>query len=239
MTTAAGELPRDQLPRDQLPRDPGAAAARAPAEREGERPLPVLPPLAPLLPHGALRRGSTVIVQGSPSLLLALLAGPSQAGSWCAVVGMPALGLVAAAEVGVALDRLPLVPSPGADWATVAAALLDALDVVVVAPRSRVRDGDARRLAARARQRGSVLVPFGVRAGGWEGADLWLTAGESRWDGLADGHGHLRARQVEVRCAGRGSAARPRRARLWLPSTTGRVSPAAPLPAIVPIARAG
>jgi hypothetical protein len=228
MTTAMRELP---------------APARAPAGREGERPLPVLPPLAPLLPHGVLRRGSTVVVQGSPSLLLALLAGPSQAGSWCAVVGMPALGLVAAAEMGVVLDRFPLVPVPGAGWGTVTAALLDALDVVVVAPPnrgagSRVRDGDARRLAARARQRGSVLVPFGVRAGGWEGADLWLTVGDARWDGLADGHGHLRARQVEVRCAGRGTAARPRRIRLLLPAPLG-VAPVASLPAVTSIPRAG
>jgi hypothetical protein len=218
MTTALRQLP-----------------GRAPAEPAGQRPLPVLPPLAPLLPHGALRRGSTVVVQGAPSLLLALLAGPSQAGSWCAVVGVPALGLVAAAEAGVALDRLPLVPVPGADWASVAAALLDALDVVVVAPQSRVRDGDARRLAARARQRGSVLVPFGVRAGGWEGADLWLTVGDARWEGLGDGHGHLRARQVEVRCAGRGSATRPRRARLWLPAPDGGVSPASVVP--IPVRR--
>ena len=216
MTTALRELP--------------AQAGAGP--EQGERPLPVLPPLAPLLPHGVLRRGSTVVVQGSPSLLLALLAGPSKAGSWCAVVGMPTLGLVAAAEAGVALDRLPLVPAPGADWASVAAALLDALDVVVVAPRSRVRDGDARRLAARARQRGSVLVPFGVRPGGWEGADLWLTVGDARWEGLGDGHGHLRARHVEVRCEGRGSAARPRRARLWLPDRGGGVSL---LSAVVPI----
>jgi len=221
MTTALRELP---------------APARAAVRQEGERPLPVLPPLAPLLPHGALRRGSTVVVQGSPSLLLALLAGPSQAGSWCAVVGMPALGLAAAAEMGVALDRFPLVPAPGAGWATVTAALLDALDVVAVAPPGRgVRDGDARRLAARARQRGSVLVPFGVRAGGWEGADLWLAVRDTRWGGLGAGHGHLRARQAEVRGEGRGPAARPRRAWLWLPAPDGGVSPAAPGPAVVPI----
>jgi len=183
MTTALRELPTH-------------AGVR---QETGERPLPVLPPLAPLLPQGGLRRGSTVVVQESPALLLALLAGPSQAGSWCAVVGMPALGLVAAAEAGVVLDRLPLVPAPGADWATVVAALLDALDLVVVAPRGRVRDGDARRLAARARQRGSVLVAFGVRAGGWEGADLWLTVGDTRWEGLGAGHGHLRGRLTEVR----------------------------------------
>ena len=143
----------------------GAMVAPAPVgrvvERAGERPLPVLSALSPLLPDG-LRRGSAVAVRGSAGLLLALLAGPSRAGAWCAVVGLPGLGLVAAAETGVALERLALVPDPGPDWAAVAGALLDAMDVVVVAPRGRVLDGDVRRLAARARQRGAVLVPFGA-----------------------------------------------------------------------------
>ena len=44
----------------------------------------------------------------------------------------------------------------------------------------------------------AVLVPFGVRAGGWEGADLCLTVGDTRWEGLGAGHGHLRARLAEV-----------------------------------------
>src|SRR5207302_7365787 len=71
-----------------------------------ERTLPVLPALAELLPEGGLRRGSTVTVLGdATSLALALLAGPSQAGSWCAAVGLPSLGLVAAAEVGIVLER--------------------------------------------------------------------------------------------------------------------------------------
>src|SRR5262245_5859995 len=96
----------------------------------GERTLPVLPELRALLPAGGLRRGSTVAVAaghpvplgavpaggltsfGATTVLLALLAAASAAGSWCAVVGLPALGLAAAAELGVALDRLALVPEP-------------------------------------------------------------------------------------------------------------------------------
>jgi hypothetical protein len=198
--------------------------------------LPVLPALAPLLPHGALRRGSTVVVAGSTSLLLAVLAGPSLAGSWAAVIGLPTLGLVAAAEAGVALDRLALVPEPGREWPGVVAALLDALDVVVVAAPGRVRDGDARRLAARARQRGSVLVPFGVPAGGWEAADLWLSVTGAQWHGLGTGSGHLQGRQVQVRCAGRGSAARPRHARLWLPGAPP-AAPAATVATVLPLPR--
>ena len=189
-----------------------------------ERLLPVLPALSGLLPGGGLRRGSTVAVAGAgaTSLALAVLAGPSAAGSWGAVVGLPALGLVAAVEAGVAVGRLALVASPGPQWGAVVAALLDALDVVVVRPPARVRAADGRRLVARARERGAVLVPLGR----WEGADVRLSVLSSSWAGLGSGAGHLRARLVEVVAEGRGAAARPRRARLWLPAAGGGVAPA-------------
>jgi hypothetical protein len=202
----------------------GAPSSAGVPEQVGKL-LPVLPALEPLVGPGGLRRGSSVGVRGSTSLLLALLAGPSRAGAWCAVVGMPALGLVATAGAGVDLDRLALVPDPGRDWSAVAAALLDAMDVVVVAPHTRPGDGEVRRLAARARQRGAVLVPFG--AVHWPGLDLRLSvAPGARWEGLGDGHGHLRARRVVVRGEGRGSAARAREAGIWLPSAGGGVVPA-------------
>src|SRR6185295_16282269 len=72
-----------------------------------ERSLPVAAPLRPLFPGGCLRRGATVLITpGATSLLFALLAEASAAGSWCASVGQPELGLVAAAEAGVAVERL-------------------------------------------------------------------------------------------------------------------------------------
>jgi len=207
-----------------------AATVSAPAQRgrpetvgrsEGDRPLPVLPALEPLFPAGGLRRGSAVAVRGSASLLLALLAGPSRRGAWCGVVGLPGLGLAAAAEAGIALDRLALVPDPGRDWAAVAAALLDAMEVVVVAPRGRVPDADVRRLAARARQRGAVLVPFGPVS--WPGSDLRLSVAGGVWEGLGDGSGRLRSRRVVVRADGRGSAARGHELALWLPAPDGEI----------------
>lgn len=179
----------------------------------GRRVLPALAELRPLLPGGGLRRGATVAVQGSTSLLFALLAGASEAGSWCAVVGVPALGLAAAAEWGVALERLALVPDPGPDWPAVVAALLDGVDLVVAAPPGPVSAGLASRLAARARQRGSVLIPYGR----WSGADLVLHATASRWWGLGDGWGRLSRRTLVVSVHGRGAAARPRTETLWYP----------------------
>jgi len=184
-------------------------AGRArPVALAGEQVLLVVPDLADLL-VGGLRRGTTVAVSGSTSLALRVLAGPSQAGSWCAAVGLPAIGLVAAAELGVTLDRLALVPDVDPrQWATVVAALLDAIDVVLARPPLRVRPADARRLVARARERGSVLVT----AGGWEGADVRLTVEAQRWDGIGAGHGHLQSCHLDVVATGRAAAARPRRA---------------------------
>ena len=185
------------------------------------RVLPVLPELSGLLPSRGLRRGSTVAVatgpsapaSGGTSLLLALLAGASRAGSWCAVVGVPELGALAAAESGIALDRLALVPNPGPEWPTVVAALIDGVDVVVMAVPGPVSASIAGRLAARARQRGSVLVPFGR----WDGADVTLQVVRGRWDGLGAGHGRLRRREVTVSARGRGAAARPRETTVWMP----------------------
>jgi hypothetical protein len=186
------------------------------------RVLPVVAPLAGLLPDGGLRRGSTVAVAraaGATSLMLALLAEASAAGAWVGVVGRPDLGLVAAAEAGVALERLALVPYPGADLVAVTAALLDGLDLVVVAGRL-PHGSDRARLAARARQRGAVLVPLGP----WPGADLELACEPGRWRGVDAGEGdlgRLTVREVRVRLRGRGVAPLGREARLLLPGPTG------------------
>jgi hypothetical protein len=200
-----------------------------------ERALPVAAPLAPLLPGEHLRRGSTVAVRRSVALALALVAEASASGSWVAAVGLPDLGVVAAAEAGIVLDRLALVPAPTRrNWAAVVAALLDAIDVVLVRPPAGAHAADTRRLAARARERGSVLVPLGDV---WtDPVDLHLAVTASRWRGLGQGHGRLEARWVEVAAGGRGTAARERHAHLWLPAHTppwatsrppGHVHPAA------------
>ncbi|MGH3614716.1 MAG: hypothetical protein ACRDRK_19410, partial [Pseudonocardia sp.] len=120
------------------------------------RVLPVAGPMARLLPAGGLRRGSTVALVAGPgvtSLLFALLAEASAGGAWVGVVGRPGLGLVAATEAGLLLERVALVPYPGHDLVAVAAALLDGLDIVAVAgaERAGLRVADRQRLAARAR----------------------------------------------------------------------------------------
>ncbi|MGI9120401.1 MAG: hypothetical protein ACR2G7_09835 [Acidimicrobiales bacterium] len=217
-----------------------------PVAGAAEQLLPVLAPLEPLFPEGGLRRGSTVMVQGAPgatSLALALGAAASAAGSWGAAVNLPSLGLLAAAELGVVLERVVVVPDPPSGaWATVVAALLDAVDLVWVGLPRRVALGEARRLVARARERGSVLVPVAphalgagaaVPAGrGWpQAADIRLRTASSAWIGPLGGPGHLEARQVEVVAEGRGASARERRIPLWLPGSDGRLAPGADVPA--------
>ncbi len=181
----------------------------APVALAGEQRLPVMSALEALFPAKGLRRGSVVGVTGSVALALAVLAGPSRAGSWTAVVGMPDLGALAAEELGIDLARCALVPDPGPTWPTVVAALLDAIDVVAIRSPARVRASDARRLSARARERGAVLVVVGP----WpEGPDVRLSVASCEWTGLDAGHGSLRRRRLVVVASGRGAAARERRA---------------------------
>lgn len=188
----------------------------------GRPPFPVVEPLAPLLPGGGLRRGSVIAVHGSLSLLLALLAAATAQGAWAAVIGVGDLGVLAAAEAGVVVRRLALVPRPGPDPAPIAAALLDGVGLVALAGADRMPAGARRSLAARARQRGSVLLPLGR----WPGADVELDCRTEAWHGAEDGYGRLRSREVVVRAVGRGAAARPRAARLLLPGPGGAVTEA-------------
>lgn len=214
-----------------------------PVALAGQQALPVLPCLLALLPDG-LRRGTTVSIEpgpGATALAMVLVAGASAGGSWVAAVGVPSLGLAATAELGVAPERLLVVDvgpgsqagtGPGATPvgpgrtgrvvapATVVAALIDAVDIVVLG--SRVGSSDARRLAARAREQGAVVVAL---PGRWPGvADLRLRVDGGTWE-LP--HRVLAARRVAVTAEGRGAAARARRAALWLPGPDGSPAPVA------------
>jgi hypothetical protein len=155
--------------------------------------------VAVLLPGGVLRRGSVVSVEGSTSLVLALLARASREGGWTAIVGLPHVGVVAASRRGIDLSRLALVPHPGIEAPTVVAACVDGMDVVVLGPRLSLSDADARRLAARARERGSVLIS----AGPHPGTHVALRVVGSEWSGLGAGEGRLRSRTVVVARSGR------------------------------------
>ncbi|MFT4029402.1 MAG: hypothetical protein QM675_05960, partial [Protaetiibacter sp.] len=189
--------------------------------RLADRTLPTSSALEELLPDGALVAGGSYLVDGSTALALQLLREPSRAGAWCAVVGMPDLGIEAAAAAGIELDRLALVPHPGEQWFAVVSALVDAVAVVLVQPPARVREAAAARLAARLRQRGAVLVSMRE----WPRAQARLTISESDWVGIGAGFGHLAARQVTVASASPAWQGRTRSRRLWLPDASGVVAP--------------
>jgi hypothetical protein len=96
----------------------------------------------------------------------------------------------------------------------VTAALLEGFDMVLLRPVGHVSHSDARKLEARARERGSVLAVVGD---GWPGtADMRLGIVAVRWRGIEDGPGYLWGREVDVVASGRGAATRQRRARTWL-----------------------
>jgi len=157
-------------------------------------------PLGAILDDGRLPRGAASVVTGSTSLLLALLATSQGTSDWLAVVGVPDLGMLAAADVGVALERVALVPRAGDDPAGVVAALLDGMTYVVVGPDARLTASERRRLLARARERGSGLVS----ASPWEQAAVRLDVVAHRWSGTDGGGGYLRRCELDVARTARG-----------------------------------
>jgi hypothetical protein len=124
-----------------------------------------------------------------------LLAGPSAAGAWVGVVGIPEFGVEAAAGLGVALERLVLVPDPGEHWLAVTAQLTEVLPVVLVRPPARgATPAETARLASRLRQRSSTLLV----AGEWPGAEAVLETSGGSWTGIGPGWGYLAGRELDV-----------------------------------------
>jgi hypothetical protein len=193
-----------------------AAVRAAPSLLARDRVLAVGGPIGAALPAGGVRRGSTVVVDGSPgsgstTVACALAAAATSAGEWAAVVDPDGtFGGRAAADLGVALERCAVVRAvPPERWSTVVAALLDGVALVVAPAPSHLRAGEARRLTARARERASVLVALGR----WPAeASLRVCARGGAWRGPDAGNGLLagRALAVEVETKERHDAHRVR-----------------------------
>ncbi|HQD22739.1 MAG TPA: hypothetical protein PKY27_10835 [Arachnia sp.] len=207
---------------------------RAQVEEKGERRAPsrvfaVPREVAGLLPDAGLRPGAAYALAGAGALLHALLAEPSRAGTWCGVVGMPEMGVEAAQQAGVVLDRLVLVPEPGRRWLSAVAALAEVLGVVAVRPGGAVAPADAARLASRLRDREATLLVVGE----WPRAEAVLRVEEPLWSGVGDGYGNLTQREVTLTITSK-RMPRPRSARLLLPGPDGQLSQA---PSAVPAGR--
>lgn len=197
-----------------------------------QRTLPVPDPLAPMVPGGALMRGHVVVVRGvaEVSLALVLSAQATGTGSWLAVVEQPGvfeLGPGAAAELGVVLDRTVLVAMPHSDTAQmgeVIAALIEGFDMVIIAADMPLAPEVVRRLQARLRSRGGVLVVVGG-SGRWQ-PDLVLwsrpVGPQGGWEPLGDiGRLHRRQVLVEVDARRRGAT---KRWTVWLPTGEGSMA---------------
>ena len=196
----------------------------APVTLAREHTFPVPEPLLPLFPDGGLRRGQSVGFEGSGSWSVALsLAGRAMGNDgWLAAVGVEELGLLAGAELGVRLDRLLLIESPAtAQLTPVIAALVEAVDIVAIAPHRSVSHRDARRLSARCRERGAILFHLDGGRHWPQALDLTVAAESDRWKGAGEGDGYLRQRQLTVTAVGRRSSARPRRVSVLLPGPGG------------------
>ena len=157
------------------------------------RVFPVSQAVANLFPERGLSRGSIYQVDSSASLLWALLAEPSQSGTWCAVVGAPDLGLAAASEMGVNVDRLVVVPHPGEQWFAVVAALIDVVGIVALGSIPAPSDHMLSTLTGRLREREATLL---VR-------DAWPRSEASiqvrhQWSGLSQGSGMLHEHRMSM-----------------------------------------
>lgn len=193
-----------------------AVATAATLLSASDRHLPVVEVLAPVVP--GLVPGRVIACRGpaATSLALSLVAGASAAGSWLAIVGVPTVGLAAAAELGVALERVVRVDadlSRPAEWAERVAAAVDGVDLVIT--RLPPSERFVRAVRQRVQQRGAVLVTVGDPDPRADRHDMVLDA-DVRWEGLGLGHGHLRRRHLVARVSGR-RAPRPRAVELCLP----------------------
>lgn len=179
-------------PADVRPLDPIEHLSGASRPPRGN--LPVHPILAPAFP-GGLRRGGIYHLTGSLTIALGLIAGASDAGGWAGVVGIPDLGIEAAADWGIDLDRLILLPTGGKDWTQVIAALIEAVDLVIAPTPPRLAPAELNRLTARLRDRRATVVVLGR----WPAGSLaHVHAHTERWDGIGDGRGYLTRRHLRL-----------------------------------------
>ena len=180
------------------------------------------------MPTG-LRRGTTIGVTadeagGSTTMALALAGAATQAGSWCAAVGLPDLGALAAEQAGVDLSRLVCIPQPGVQWAQTVAELLDGVDLVILCPPRHVRPALARRVVARLRDRRAVLVVIDRWRSWPEPCDLDVRVEVARWVSIGPGQDCLRRRQATVSVGGRRAEGHRRAVQLWLPAADGALA---------------
>lgn len=197
-----------------------------------DRTMPLAEPLHDIIAGSVLVRGQVVSLCGvaEVSLALAMAAAATQSGSWLVVLEHPdrfEIGAGAADELGVVVDRTVIVSlpvDPSLRFAEVVSTLIEGFDVVIVSGELPLSAAAGRRLQARLRTRGGVVMVVGG-SGCWQ-PDLVLRSSavgsHGGWRSLHD-EGRLRSRQIVVEVEGRRQGAAYRH-RLWLPGTDAGVA---------------
>ena len=185
--------------------------------------LPVPAPLRPLFPATGLRAGSALALTGTgtTSLLLSLAVAAVGEDSWCAIAGMPDLGLRSALDAGLDPCRLALAPGPDLSPQALSA-LVDGVGVLVLGLDLQLAPALWRSLLDRART-ADTLVLAAAPPGR---ADIQLESRTRTWSGLGAGSGRLRRRLLQVTSQGRGIAGQ-RSVEVLLPEVRGTIAPAA------------
>jgi hypothetical protein len=174
--------------------------------------------LREVLPDRGLVRGRIVSCSGDAAMSLALqvVSRATQDGSWLAAVGVDHLGLVAAHEHRVALERLVVV-NPGdvvGDWVAAVGIAVEGFGVVLLNVPRGLSARDAQRITTRIQSRRAVAVCVDStrRVAGGQGfvPDVVLHTTTVAWHGIDEGSGHVRSREVCVEVSGR-RVARPSR----------------------------
>jgi hypothetical protein len=185
----------------------------APVMLAHERTLPVAEAFTGLFAEGGLVRGRILTCTGlaATSLALALVAPVVEAGSWLAIVDLPTIGLDAASEFGLPLERVVAVNGDQSDvdtddrwaqrWPDVMAAAIDGFDVILARVPADVHPSAMRKVATRVQRRGAVVVLLGDP--GPATCDGVLHTEPIGWIGVGDGHGHLQQRSIVVQASGR------------------------------------
>ncbi|MDN5685121.1 MAG: hypothetical protein L0G94_00345 [Brachybacterium sp.] len=202
--------------------DPGRETTTELEDGLGTR-LPVPGPLSALFPRSSLRAGSSVAIEGaaSTSVLLSLAVAAAGEDSWCAVAGMPDLGLRSALDAGLDPCRLALAPTHGEQRPQVLSALADGVGVLVLGPDLDLTPALWRSLLSRART-ADTLVLAAAPPGR---ADIALRSTTHAWTGLGAGSGRLRRRRLAVTSTGRGIAGH-REVEVLLPQASGLIAQA-------------
>lgn len=198
--------------------------------------LPVPDVFQQVLPGSGLQRGWTTRIEGfaaGRAFAWALLSEVTRTGGWIAALDVAGIGLLAASEVGLSIERVLVVTSSDSDgWTEAMSALIGSVDVIVFGtPQHRVTPSMHRRLSSRCRERGTVLMELGTRSNSRQSrdssvqADVTFGVSPVEWKGIGEGHGRVEARTLRVTTSGRRSPGKPRSGLFCVPDIDGIVRP--------------